>query len=220
MTLTLELNDNKEAALEARARAHGVSAEQFVQQMIDRELEKQEPPSPAPPRCGFLSALPKLWPMSRLRNSPSSRRTVRVRWTTTFTVCRREIRCGRFSIPIMIVTAFDLSHQRPPLVTTEEVLTEFLTFFSGRGPVFRRKAAAVAYALRDDPDVRLLAQTSESFSAGLRLYAERPDKEYSLTDCISIATMLAKGMTDSATGDRHFEQEGCVRCFAKPSSMA
>jgi hypothetical protein len=41
MTLILKLNGNKEAALEARARAHGVSAEQFVQQIVDRELEQQ-----------------------------------------------------------------------------------------------------------------------------------------------------------------------------------
>lgn len=111
------------------------------------------------------------------------------------------------------VTAFDLSLERPALVTTEEVLTEFLTYFSGRGTLFRRKAAAVAYALEDDPDVRLLPQTSESFSAGLRLYAERPDKEYSLTDCISIASMKAEGMTECATGDRHFEQEGFRALF-------
>ena len=102
------------------------------------------------------------------------------------------------------VTAFDLSLQRPPLVTTDEVLTEFLTWFSGRGSLLRMKAAAVAYALQDDPDVRLLSQTSESFSAGLRLYGERPDKEYSLTDCISIAAMKAEGMTESATGDLAF----------------
>ena len=68
------------------------------------------------------------------------------------------------------VTAFDLSLDRPPLVTTQEVLTEFLTYFSGRGTLLRTKAAAVAYALEDDPDVRLLPQTPESFSAGLRLY--------------------------------------------------
>lgn len=111
------------------------------------------------------------------------------------------------------VTAFDLSLERPPLVTTEEVLTEFLTYFSGRGSLFRKKAAAVAYALKDDPDVRVLPQTSEGFSAGLRLYAERPDKAYSLTDCISIAIMKAEGMTESATGDRHFEQEGFKALF-------
>lgn len=111
------------------------------------------------------------------------------------------------------VTAFDLSLDRPPLVTTQEVLTEFLTYFSGRGTLLRTKAAAVAYALEDDPDVRLLPQTPESFSAGLRLYAARPDKEYSLTDCISIARMRAEGMTESATADRHFEQEGFRALF-------
>jgi predicted nucleic acid-binding protein len=111
------------------------------------------------------------------------------------------------------VTAFDLAAERPPLVTTEEVLTEFLTYFSCRGTLFRRKAAAVAYALGDDPDVRLLPQTSRSFAAGLQLYAERLDKDYSLTDCISLATMKAEGMTESATGDRHFEQEGFRALF-------
>ena len=111
------------------------------------------------------------------------------------------------------VTAFDLAPERPSLVTTEEVLTEFLTYFCDRGTLFRRKAAAVAYALGDDPDVRLLPQTSRSFAAGLQLYAERLDKEYSLTDCISLATMRAEGMTESATADRHFEQEGFRALF-------
>jgi len=58
---------------------------------------------------------------------------------------RREYRCvglGRTAIRIA---------SRPPLIPAEEVLTEFLTYFSGRGTLFRRKAAAVAYALRDDP---------------------------------------------------------------------
>ena len=40
MTLTLELPDRKEAALKARAQAHGVSAEQNVQQVIDRDLDE------------------------------------------------------------------------------------------------------------------------------------------------------------------------------------
>ena len=111
------------------------------------------------------------------------------------------------------VTAFDLSQQRPPLVTTEEVLVEFLTYFSGHGSLLRNKAAAVAYALHEESDVRLLPQTSQSFSAGLRLYVERSDKEYSLTDCISMSAMKAEGITDSATADRHFEQEGFRALF-------
>jgi predicted nucleic acid-binding protein len=54
----------------------------------------------------------------------------------------------------------------------------------------------------------------------LRLYAERPDKEYSLTDCISIAVMKAEGMTESAPGDRHFEQEVFGYCFAESPDHA
>ena len=38
MTLTLELPDNKEAALKAKAQAQGLSAEQYVQQVLDRDL--------------------------------------------------------------------------------------------------------------------------------------------------------------------------------------
>ncbi|MDP9054384.1 MAG: hypothetical protein M3N93_08810 [Acidobacteriota bacterium] len=42
MTLTLELADRKEAVLKARAQASGVSAEQYVQQIIDRDLEETD----------------------------------------------------------------------------------------------------------------------------------------------------------------------------------
>jgi hypothetical protein len=41
MTLILKLPDNKEAALIARAQAQGVSAEQYVQRILDRDLEQQ-----------------------------------------------------------------------------------------------------------------------------------------------------------------------------------
>lgn len=41
MTLILELPDNKEAALKAKAEAHGVSAEQYAAQVLGRDLEEQ-----------------------------------------------------------------------------------------------------------------------------------------------------------------------------------
>lgn len=40
MTLTLELTAPKEAALKAKAQAQGVSAEEYVQLMVDRDLEQ------------------------------------------------------------------------------------------------------------------------------------------------------------------------------------
>jgi hypothetical protein len=45
---------------------------------------------------------------------------------------------------------------------------------------------------------------------GVQLYAQRPDKEWSLTDCISFVVMTQEGIFDALTGDRHFEQAGFV----------
>ena len=44
--------------------------------------------------------------------------------------------------------------------------------------------------------------------AGLALYANRTDKDWSLTDCISFVVMNERGITDALTGDHHFEQAG------------
>ncbi len=51
-------------------------------------------------------------------------------------------------------------------------------------------------------------QTHPSFLAGLDLYEARPDKEYSLTDCISMAIMRQEKITEILTLDAHFTQEG------------
>jgi len=48
--------------------------------------------------------------------------------------------------------------------------------------------------------VRALPQTTEGSDRGHEYYRRRPDRSYSLTDCIAI--------TDVLTNDRHFEQEG------------
>jgi hypothetical protein len=40
MTLILELPDNKEAAMKAKARAQGVSAEQYVERILNHDLEE------------------------------------------------------------------------------------------------------------------------------------------------------------------------------------
>ena len=54
---------------------------------------------------------------------------------------------------------------------------------------------------------------AEAFQDGLALYAERPDKGYSLTDCISMQTMRREGLTEVLRNDRHFEQEGFRALF-------
>jgi predicted nucleic acid-binding protein len=49
---------------------------------------------------------------------------------------------------------------------------------------------------------------------GLALYQARPDKGYSLTDCISMQTMRREGTTDALTSARNFERKKASRrCF-------
>jgi uncharacterized protein len=93
------------------------------------------------------------------------------------------------------------------IVTTDEILTEFMTFFSA-DPWQRNRAAATVRSLFAEPEVRVFPQRRDSFLAGLSLYEARPDKGYSLTDCISMQTMRKEGLTEVLTNDRHFAQEG------------
>jgi predicted nucleic acid-binding protein len=93
------------------------------------------------------------------------------------------------------------------------VLTEYLNFFSAAPVPFRRQAAHGVETLLKTSVVRVIQQSRDSFRAGLQLYAARPDKGYSLVDCISMATMRREGITEALTNDRHFEQEGFRALF-------
>jgi predicted nucleic acid-binding protein len=46
------------------------------------------------------------------------------------------------------------------------------------------------------------------FERGLRLFFDRPDKEWSLTDCISFTVMRDHKIVRALTADRHFAQAG------------
>jgi uncharacterized protein len=100
-----------------------------------------------------------------------------------------------------------------PIVTTDEVLGEYLTFFSTAPEPLRRAVAASVEGILANTAIRVIPQTHSSFLAGLELYVQRPDKRYSLTDCISMATMRRENLTEALTNDRHFEQEGFRALF-------
>jgi predicted nucleic acid-binding protein len=102
------------------------------------------------------------------------------------------------------------------VVTTDEVFTEVLNYFSGMGPVWRGQAATSVRDLRTDPAVHVLPQTRADFDAALALYEARPDKGYSLTDCRSMLALRDLGLTDVLTNDHHFTQEGFTILFPGP----
>ena len=100
------------------------------------------------------------------------------------------------------------------IFTTEEVLSEFLTFFSS-DPWSRARAGRSVLALLHNRNIRVIPQSHNSFLSGLELYNQRPDKGYSLTDCISMQAMRREGLTEALTNDRHFEQEGFRALFRR-----
>jgi predicted nucleic acid-binding protein len=109
--------------------------------------------------------------------------------------------------------ALSLSLQDTLIVTTDEVLTEVLDYFSGAGSRTRSQVAASVYRILDDENVQIITQSHDSFLDGLRFYAARPDKTYSLIDCISMNVMRSKELTNVLTEDDHFLQEGFTILF-------
>ena len=101
------------------------------------------------------------------------------------------------------------------LVTIDEVLNEYLSYFAGARPALRYEAGGFVRSLLGSPAVQVTPQSRESFLSGLELYTARPDKDYSLTDCISMQTMRREGMDEALTNDRHFEQEGFRALFRR-----
>jgi len=93
------------------------------------------------------------------------------------------------------------------IVTTDEVLTEFLAALSSVKHLRSQAAKMVRYIL-ENPNVKVIPQTRDSFLKGLTFYESRNDKQYSLIDCISMNVMKNESLLEVLTHDHHFEQEG------------
>lgn len=96
------------------------------------------------------------------------------------------------------------------IITTEEVLTELLTFYSNSGSLQRKRTVNFVKQIMNNPRIEVIPQNHQSFIAGFHLYEKRLDKGYSLTDCISMNTMNELEIVEVLTHDRHFAQEGFV----------
>ena len=101
---------------------------------------------------------------------------------------------------------FAARRQAAKLVTTAWVLTELADALAQ--PADRRRFSQVLAALRLDPQAVIVPPTLALFERGIARYESRPDKQWSLTDCISFVVMQDEGIEQVLTGDRHFEQAG------------
>lgn len=94
------------------------------------------------------------------------------------------------------------------LVTTEEILTELLNFYSEFGQRMRFEVSIYVRQLLVNPKFEIIGRGELSFLNALELYESRLDKGYSLTDCISMNVCRELNITEILTHDHHFEQEG------------
>ena len=97
------------------------------------------------------------------------------------------------------------------LLTTEWVLMELADALSA--PQARSTAVAFLQAVRADPMFEVVGYVPTVYQAGFDLFANRPDKAWSLTDCISFGVMSERSIADALTADRHFEQAGFRAVF-------
>jgi predicted nucleic acid-binding protein len=95
---------------------------------------------------------------------------------------------------------------REPAMVSEQVLWETLNYFSAARD--RSKAFHFVERVRTSRAYLLVSASPMLFEAGLKLYADRSDKDWSLTDCISFHLMQDRGINRALSHDQHFEQAG------------
>jgi predicted nucleic acid-binding protein len=116
---------------------------------------------------------------------------------------------------IALTSESDLAHKRAmqisqelnrAAITTAWVLTEVADPLSApsQRPIF----LDLMRSLEADRDVTIIPPDANLFRAGVDLFAKRPDKYWSLTDCISFVVMKQLNLEDVLTGDHHFQQAG------------
>ena len=68
-------------------------------------------------------------------------------------------------------------------------------------------------SVRADPLFEVVGYEPAVYQAGFELFIARPDKAWSLTDCISFAVTAERQLSAALTADHHFEQAGFHAVF-------
>jgi predicted nucleic acid-binding protein len=92
------------------------------------------------------------------------------------------------------------------MLTTDWIVTELADALAR--PPNRTRFLELFPILQQQEELTIIPASRTLMEVGLDLYKNRPDKEWSLTDCISFVVMQREGITEALTGDHHFEQAG------------
>jgi uncharacterized protein len=104
-----------------------------------------------------------------------------------------------------------MAQNREPLITTDYVVDELLTFLQARGEPRRARRTG---SLFFDKNTARLAEiyylTTEDILAAWEVFRSYEDKEWSFTDCTSKVIIEKLGLAEAFAFDRHFRQFGAV----------
>ena len=114
------------------------------------------------------------------------------------------------------VAAWDeLRLSRRWLITSSLVLVEI---GDGLSRIWHRSlAVALNERLRASSRVDVVSVTDEIEAKAWELFRQRPEKEWGMTDCVSMTVMRDRGISEVFTLDHHFAQAGFVPVIGGPS---
>jgi predicted nucleic acid-binding protein len=130
------------------------------------------------------------------------------------------IRFADTSFFLALISPRDSAHRRAQelstgsraIVTTDAVLVELGNALSGTRD--RRHFPGLFARVMDPATARdsrtTVVRTESLLQRAVSLYANRLDKQWSMTDCLSFVVMQDRGIREALTGDHHFEQAGFV----------
>lgn len=109
-----------------------------------------------------------------------------------------------------------IDEHRGRMITSTFVLAELTLLVMARSD--HHLAVTVGESIRRSSDVELLHPGVPEEEAAWDLFRARPDKSYSLTDCLSFVIMRRHGLDTALTKDEHFKQEGFRTLPLTPAS--
>lgn len=105
-----------------------------------------------------------------------------------------------------------LRQQNAFLVTTEFVLLEVADALSA--PTQRGRTVKFINGLRQLRLLSIMPASQSLWAENWRLYSDRPDKDWSLTDCSCFVVMAKEGISQAFTSDHNFEQAGYIKLLS------
>lgn len=99
-----------------------------------------------------------------------------------------------------------LRNGRLRVVTSAWVILEIGDGLSNTA--MRKNFARFLSSIRSDRQTQVVGFSAGVFDSAVKLYNQRPDKQWSLTDCTSFVIMNKRRVRRALTADRHFVQAG------------